>query len=100
MFEHEAGFEGKTNCLPWLALLPLDKLVPLVDCLFAPLWFLFFFGAPDQALTSGGVSREVAEGEGKGREGSPGCLAERSTCSPRNEPPSAGRLQDSPLASR
>lgn len=73
MFEHEGGFEGKTKCLPWLALLPLDKLVPLVDCLFAPLRFLFFvflfFGTPDQALTSGGVSREVVEEEreGKGR---------------------------------
>lgn len=71
VFGHEAGFEGKTNCLPWLALLPLDKLVSLVDCLFARGCFFFFspfflsyLQTPDQAMTSGcrearGVSDKV-----------------------------------------
>lgn len=68
MFEHEATFEGKTNCLPWLALLPLDKLVPLVECLFALLWLTW---TPDQAMTSGcdaveGVSSETVQQKEKG----------------------------------
>lgn len=49
--------------------------------------FFFFFGTPDQPLTSGGVSREAVEGRGREGEGSPGCLVERSTSSPGNEPP-------------
>lgn len=87
MFEHEAGFEGKTNCLPWFAL-TFGETGP--TCGFSVCLRFNFFPpglprTPDHALTScvkpRGVSDGVVEGKGSAQD-------EKHLFPPQMKPPS------------